>query len=405
MTDAVAFPQDRTCPHRPAPGYRPLAEQRPLSRITLYDGREAWAVTGYALTRRLLDDPRISSDHTDPAWPVANAAAAAAREFGPDQKKVISLLTALVGVDDPEHRARRELAEACFTPGLIDALRPKIREVADRHLDDMIAHGAPADLVQAFASPVPLVALYETLGIPREDQDFFKQKTQQLFGPHARASYDELVAYTAELIGKRRQRPGESLLDALLTVVPERGTPADAVPAEILQMLLIMLVSGHHTTSSSIAIGASALLHHPERLAELRADPSLLPAAVDELTRLVSVTDGVQRVAAEDIEVAGTTIAKGDGVFFVLSLINRDPEHYRQPEALDWHRPAPGDHVGYGSGPHRCVGMDLARAIMEIAFRTLIERLPGLRLAVAAAEIPVQPGESFQGLVELPVAW
>ncbi|WP_410606939.1 cytochrome P450 [Amycolatopsis sp. lyj-109] len=396
MTEPVAFPQNRTCPYRPAPGYQALAERRPLSRITLYDGREAWAVTGYALTRRLLADPRISSDHSDPSWPVANAAAAAARNFGADQKKVIGRLTALVGVDDPEHRARRAVAEAGFTPGLIDALRPKLQAVVDRQVAEMVAHGAPADLVTAFASPAALFSLYEALGIPREDQEYFKQQTGQLFGPAAVTAYDELVAYLTKLAG---QHPTDSLLDAYLAVVGDRGT------AEVLQLVLIMLVSGHHTTSSSIAIGASALLQHPERLAELRADPSLLPAAVDELSRLVAVTDGIQRVAAADIEVDGTTIAEGDGVFFVLSLINRDEKHYRQPEVLDWHRPDPGDHLGYGAGPHECVGMDLARAIMEIAFGTLLERLPGLRLADPAGEIPVQPGESFTGLVELPVTW
>ncbi|MGW5748471.1 cytochrome P450 [Amycolatopsis sp. NPDC003861] len=396
MTEPVAFPQNRTCPYRPAPGYRLLADRRPLSRISLYDGREAWAVTGYALARRLLADPRISSDHSDPAWPVANAAAAAARNFGADQKKVIGRLTALVGVDDPEHRTRREIAEAGFTPGLIDALRPKLQAVADRQVDEMVAHGAPADLVSAFASPAALFSLYEALGIPREDQEYFKQQTGQLFGPAAVTAYDELVAYVAKLAG---QHPADSLLDTYLTVVGDDGA------AEVLQLLLIMLVSGHHTTSSSIAIGASALLQHPERLAELRADPALLPAAVDELSRVAAVTDGIQRVAAADIDVDGTTIAEGDGVFFVLSLINRDGEHYGQPEVLDWHRSDTGDHLGYGSGPHECVGLDLARAIMEIAFGTLLKRLPNLRLAVAADEIPVNPGESFTGLVELPVAW
>ncbi|MDS0132446.1 MULTISPECIES: cytochrome P450 [unclassified Amycolatopsis] len=396
MTEPVAFPQNRTCPYRPAPGYRLLADRRPLSRISLYDGREAWAVTGYALARRLLADPRISSDHSDPAWPVANAAAAAARNFGADQKKVIGRLTALVGVDDPEHRARREVAEAGFTPGLIDALRPKLQEVADRQVDEMVAHGAPADLVSTFASPAALFSLYEALGIPREDQEYFKQQTGQLFGPAAVTAYDELVAYVAKLAG---QHPAGSLLDAYLTAVGDGGA------AEVLQLLLIMLVSGHHTTASSIAIGASALLQHPERLAELRADPALLPAAVDELSRVAAVTDGIQRVAAADIDVDGTTIAQGDGVFFVLSLINRDEQHYGQPEVLDWHRPDTGDHLGYGSGPHECVGLDLARAIMETAFGTLLKRLPNLRLAVAADEIPVNPGESFTGLVELPVAW
>ncbi len=397
MTDTVAFPQDRTCPYQPAPGYQPLAEQRPISRITLYGGREAWAVTGCALTRRLLCDPRISSDRNDPAWPVtsAAAAAAAAMEFSDAQKKVIKLLTALVGADGSEHLARRKVVEAGFTDKLIDAVRPKIQEVVDRHLDDMISRGTSADLVPAFAFPVPLMSLYETLGIPREDQEYFKQKSGLLFGPGAGEAWDELTAYLGTLVGKRQ--PGESLLDAF---VAERVDHE-----EILQMLLIVLVSGHHTTSSSLALGTFTLLQHPERLAELRADPSLLPAAVDELTRLVAVPDGIQRFATADIEAGGTTIRAGDAVIFLVSLVNRDEDTHERPDSLDWHRAGVREHLSYGFGPHECVGMDLARVIMEIAFRTLFERLPGLRLAVPAAEIPVKPGESFQGLAALPVAW
>jgi pentalenic acid synthase len=399
MTDTVAFPQNRTCPYQPAPGYRPLAEQRPLSRITLFDGREAWAVTGDALTRRLLCDPRISSDRTDPAWPVASAMAATARDFSDAQKANINRLTALVGTDGLEHDTLREVVEAGFTTGLIDSVRPRIQEIADRQLDDMVSRGAPADLVRAFTMPMPLAALYETLGIPREDHGFFKEKAQQVMvGPDAGAAYGELAGYLAALIATRQRKPDESLLDTLLAA---REPDAEAM----LQMLLIVVVSGHHLTSGSIALGAYTLLQHPERLAELRADPSLMPAAVDELTRLVAVPDGLQRVAAADIDVEGTTIGKGDGVFFLFSLINRDEETYERPESLDWQRPSLRDHLTYGFGPHRCVGRDLARAIMEIAFRTLLERLPGLRLAVPAEEIPVNPGEALQGLSTLPVAW
>ncbi|MFI9639170.1 cytochrome P450 [Micromonospora sp. NPDC051925] len=403
MTDSVAFPQDRTCPYQPAPGYQPLAEQRPLSPITLYDGRQAWAVTGYALTRQLLTDPRISSDRTNPQWPMVSAAAAV--EFSDAQRKVIKLLTALVGVDGAPHRARRKLVQAGFTIRRIDALRPKIQEIVDRQLDEMIASGAPADLLRAYASPVPLMSLCALLGIPHEDQDFFEQKAYQiLFGPNAGGAYDELMAYLVKLIEKRDQQPDpeESFLDDLLAA---RDAAGDVDYEEVLQALLIVLVTGHDTTSSSIALGAFTLLQHPDRLAELRADPSLLPAAVDELTRLVAVPDGLQRVAAEDIEVGDTTIRKGDGVFFLFSLINRDENAYDEPGSLDWHRPAFRDHLTYGFGPHQCVGQNLARAIMEIAFGTLIERLPGLRLAVPGEEIPVKPGDAFQGLVELPVAW
>jgi cytochrome P450 len=403
MTDTVAFPQDRACPYQPAPGYQPLAEQRPIARITLFDGREAWAVTGDALTRRLLADPRISNDRTDPAWPVASAMAAAAADFSDAQKKIIKFLTALVGVDGEEHRSRRELMDAGFPAGLIGSLRPTIQEIVDRHLDGMIEHGTPADLVQEFTMPMPLAALYASLGIPREDTEFFKQKAQQIMvGPDIGAAYDELVAYVAALVATLRRNPGESVLDALIAA---RGITGDVAAEEMLQMLLIAVVSGHHLTSGSIALGVYTLLQHPDRLAELRADPSLMPAAVDELTRLVAVPDGLARVAADEIELDGVTIGKGDGVFFLFSLINRDEDAYERPDSLDWQRPSFRDHLTYGFGPHRCAGMDLARVIMEIAFSRLFARLPGLRLAVAAEEIPVNPGEALQGLSKLPVAW
>nr|AXL06140.1 cytochrome P450 [uncultured bacterium] len=403
MTETVAFPQDRTCPYAPAPGYEPLADRRPIAEVTLYDGRKAWAVTGHELARKLLTDPRISSDRTNPAWPMVSAAAAV--EFTDVQQKVIKLLTALVGVDGPAHRARRKLVQAGFTVKRIDSLRPKIQAIVDRQIDEMIAEGAPADLLKKFASPVPLMALCDLLGIPHEDQDYFERKAHQiLFGPDAGGAYDELMAYLTKLIEKAQQNPEEEgFLQALLA---ERDPSSDIDHEEILQMFLIVLVTGHDTTSSSIGLGAFTLLQHPEKLAELRADPSLMPAAVDELTRFVVVPDGLQRVAAADIEVdADTTIRAGDGVFFLFSLINRDEEAYEHGDTLDWHRPTFRDHLTYGFGTHQCAGMNHARAIMEIAFRRLIDRLPGLRLAVPADEVRVKPGDAFQGLAELPVTW
>jgi pentalenic acid synthase len=404
MTEAPAFPQDRTCPYEPAPGYDSLAGSRPIAPITLYDGRQAWAVTGFGLTRKLLTDPRISSDRTNPDWPMVSAAAAI--EFTDVQQKVIKLLTALVGVDGPAHRARRKLVQAGFTVRRVDSMRPKIQEIVDQKLDEMIASGTPADLLSAYASPVPLMALCETLGIPHEDQDYFERKAHQiLFGPDAAEAYDELMAYLTKLVEAAKQQPGESFLEALLAE-RENDATSDVDYEEVLQMFLIVLVTGHDTTSSSLSLGAFTLLQHPERLAELRADPSLWPAAVDELTRLVAVPDGLQRVAADDIVVdENTTIRKGDGVFFLFSLINRDEHAYEEPDALSWHRPSFRDHLTYGFGKHQCIGMNLARVIMEIAFRTLVERLPNLRLAIPADEIPIKPGEAFQGLVELPVTW
>ncbi|MFE2131919.1 cytochrome P450, partial [Streptomyces sp. NPDC059466] len=156
--------------------------------------------------------------------------------------------------------------------------------------------------------------------------------------------------------------------------------------------------------ANMISLGTFTLLRHPEQLAELRAEPALMPAAVEELLRFLSIADGLLRVATEDIEVAGATIRADDGVVFSTSVINRDDYTFPEPDALDWHRPA-RHHVAFGFGIHQCLGQNLARAEMEIALLSLFDRLPGLRLDAPADDIPFKPGDTIQGMLELPVTW
>ncbi|GAA3526234.1 cytochrome P450 [Amycolatopsis ultiminotia] len=404
MTDAVVFPQDRTCPYQPAPGYLPLAEQRPLSQVALYDGRRVWAVTGRDLARQLLVDPRISSDRTNPAWPMMFATIAAA--VSDVQQKVMKIVTALVGVDGPVHNARRKMLIPSFTMKRINSWRPKIQEIVDRQLDHLLDNGAPADLIPAFAAPVPLTVLYHLMGIPREDHDFFEKQSHQLAaGPNANAAYDELMAYMHKLIAQKRADPGDGVLDDLLAQRGPTGDVGEVTGEELVATLVLQVAGGHGTTGTMISLSTFALLQNPERLAELRADPSLMPAAVDELLRLLSIPDGVTRLATDDIEADGTTIRKGDGVFFITSLINRDENVHEAPDSLGWHRASVRDHVSFGFGPHQCLGQNLARVTMEIALSTLLRRLPGLRLAAPAAEIPFDPTAGFRVMTELPVAW
>ncbi|RSN72066.1 cytochrome P450 [Actinomadura sp. WAC 06369] len=401
MTDTVVFPQNRTCPYQPAPAYLPLAEQRPLAQVALYDGRRVWAVTNRDVARRLLGDPRISSDRTDPAWPMMFPSIAAA--VGDVQQKVMKIVTALVGVDGPVHNARRKMMIPSFTMKRINALRPEIQEIVDRRLDHMLENGAPADLIPAFAAPVPAKVLYQMMGIPDDDHALFEKRTHQLAaGPNANAAYDELMAYMDGLIAQKRRNPGDSVLDDL---VAKRGATDDVDGEELVSTLVLQVAGGHGTTGSMISLSTFALLQAPERLAELRSDPSLMPAAVDELLRLLSIPDGVSRLATEDIEVEGTIIRKNDGVFFITSLINRDGDVYETPDSLVWNRSSTRDHVSFGFGPHQCLGQNLARVTMEIALGTLIRRLPGLRLAVPAEQIPFNPIAGFQVLDKLPVTW
>ncbi|MFF4469954.1 cytochrome P450 [Streptomyces sp. NPDC001599] len=392
---AVAFPQDRTCPYHPPAAYDPLRAARPLARITLFDGRPAWLVTGHAAARRLLADQRLSTDRTRDGFPATSARLAAVRERR----------TALLGVDDPEHRVQRRMVLPEFTLKRAAALRPSIRRIVGERLDAMIAQGPPADLVTAFALPVPSMVICALLGVPYADHEFFEEQSRRLLrGPlpaDTRNARDRLEAYLGELVDRKRRAPGEGLLDDLVRRQESEGATDRE---QLIAFAVILLVAGHETTANMISLGTYTLLTNPGRLADLRADPALLPDAVEELMRVLSIADGLLRMATEDIDVDGQTIRAGDGVVFATSVINRDESVYPEPDALDWHRPA-RHHVAFGFGIHQCLGQNLARAELEIALHTLFDRLPTLRLAAPADEIPFKPGDTIQGMLELPVAW
>ncbi|MFJ9539520.1 cytochrome P450 [Streptomyces sp. NPDC101225] len=396
-TEPVAFPQDRTCPYQPPTAYEPLRATRPLSRVTLYDGRSAWLVTGHALARDLLADQRLSTDRTHPEFPAPTERFAAVKERR----------LALLGVDDPKHRVQRRMMVPSFTLRRAVELRPRIQRIVDELLDTMIAQGPPAELVSAFALPVPSMVICALLGVPYADHEFFEGQSRRLLrGPKVQDVEEarrRLDAYFEELIDRKQKEavPGDGVLDELVHRQLREG---ELDRQDVIAFATILLVAGHETTANMISLGTFTLLQHPERLAELRGDPELLPAAVEELMRMLSIADGLLRRATEDIEAGGTTIRAGDGVVFATSVINRDEDVYPAPDTLDWHRSA-RHHVAFGFGIHQCLGQNLARAELEIALHSLFDRLPTLRLAAAADEIPFKPGDTIQGMLELPVTW
>ncbi|MDQ0790978.1 cytochrome P450 [Streptomyces sp. B3I8] len=390
------FPQDRTCPYHPPAGYAPLREQRPLARATLYDGRRVWLVTGHATARALLSDPRLSADRTRPDFPMLNERIAAVRR---------TRRFPLLGVDDPEHRTQRRMLVAHFTLKRAAALRPRIQETVDRLLDGMAAAGSPVDLVSTFALPLPSTVICALLGVPYADHDFFEEQSRRLLRGPAAADVEDarerLDAYLGALIDRKREEPGDGILDELIA---ERLESGELDREDLISLSVLLLIAGHETTANMISLGTFALLRNPGRLAELRADPGLVPAAVEELLRFLSIVDGLTRVATEDIEVAGETVRAGDGVVFSNVVVNRDAAVFPGGDSLDWHRSARG-HTAFGFGIHQCLGQNLARAELEIALRSLFERFPELRLAAPPDEIPHKPGDTIQGMVELPVAW
>ncbi|MFE4696492.1 cytochrome P450 [Streptomyces sp. NPDC056738] len=391
----VRFPQDRTCPYHPPTAYAPLREGRPLSRISLFDGRAVWVVTGHGVARELLADPRLSTDRARPEFPAVTERFAAARN-----RRI-----ALLGVDDPEHHVQRRMLVPSFTLKRTAALRPRIQETVDRLLDRMERLGPPAELVNDFALPVPSMVICALLGVPYGDHDFFEEQSRRLLrGPAAadiEAARDQLDAYFESLIDRKEKAPGDGLLDELIRDQLREG---ELDREELISLATILLVAGHETTANMISLGTFTLLSHPEQLGELRAEPTLMPAAVEELLRFLSIADGLLRVAAQDIEIAGATIRAGEGVVFSTSVVNRDELAFPQPDTLDWHRSA-RHHVAFGFGIHQCLGQNLARAEMEIALRSLFDRFPGLRLAVPADAVAFKPGDTIQGMLELPVTW
>ncbi|EFF94135.1 MULTISPECIES: cytochrome P450 [Streptomyces] len=402
----LSYPQDRTCPYQPSPGYRELGRSGPLHKVRLWDGSTIWMVTGHAAGRRLLADPRLSADRSRPDFPVVLP-----RFEAPIFKPI-----AIIGFDPPVHDVHRRMLAPDFSLKHVREMRDEVVELTGRLVDDMLRKGPPAELVEDFALPIPSMVISQLLGVPYEDHVFFEEKTVGLLqakdAAGAEAAGQALWDYLDELISAKERTPGggEGVLGRLAGRIDDR----DLTREDLLRIALALLIGGHDTTSQMIALGVVTLLEHPDQLAAWRAaPPEALPAAVDELLRMVSVTDvsGV-RVATEDIEIDGEVVRAGEGVLVSSSMTNRDPEVYEDPYTFDIHRAAGRggaasgrQHLTFGFGIHQCLGQNLARMELEVAFSTLFDRIPGLRLATPAGELPARSGGTMQGVHRLPVEW
>jgi pentalenic acid synthase len=391
----------RTCPYEMPPGYTRLREERPLSRVALYDGRQVWLVSGYTEGRDLLLDPRLSSDTLHPGFPYLTERQAA-------QQRAQHIELPLVGLDNPGHARQRRRVASSFGIRRVAALRPEIERLARELTDVMLAGSHQAELVGAYTLPLTFAATFALLGIPQEDRRILEERSRCMLSPAGgddgtspEEAFFEIRDYLTGLIAERERKPAEGLIDDLIA---HRAADA-SIGHDELAMTCVVLLGGSESTSTTLASAVLVLLEHPEQLHQMRAEPTLTAAAVDELTRLVSVADGLPRVALADIPFAGQIIEEGDGVIVSTMLMNRDPGVWADPDTLDIHRAA-GRHVAFGYGIHQCVGQNLARAEMEIALTTLLRRIPTLRLAVPVQRVPghtpyVQQG----GVAELPVAW
>ncbi|SHL04759.1 cytochrome P450 [Streptomyces yunnanensis] len=375
-----------------------LREGRPVSPLVFPDGHEGWLVTGYDAVRQLMADTRFSSrqDIGVLHLPYETPGMPAMTEPSPQVPGLF------VAMDPPDHtRLRRKLTGA-FTVRRMKQLEAHIGDIVERQLDEMARLAPPVDLVKEFALPVPSLVICELLGVPYEDRETFQANSAQILVKdqsldEKMAAYDALTAYLAQLVTRKRAEPGEDILSDL-------ARDDDLAVEELVGIAFLLLLAGHETTANMLALGTFALLEHPEQLAALRAEPDLLPDAVEELLRHLSVADVFYRYATEDIELAGETIGKGSTVVVALSAANRDPRRFDDPDTLDVHRRARG-HLSFGHGVHQCLGQQLARVEMRAGFGGLLRRFPTLELAVPAGEVKLRTDMSIYGVHALPVTW
>ncbi|MFE0929837.1 cytochrome P450 [Streptomyces mutabilis] len=359
-----------------------------LVQSHLPNGVPIWLVTRHEDVRAVLTHPKISANPDNEGFPNVGETMGV-----PKQDQIPGWF---VGLDSPEHDRFRKVLIPEFTVRRVRELRPAVERIVDERIDAMLAGGNTADLVNDFALPVPSLVISSLLGVPPADRDFFESRTRTLVA--IRSSTDEqratatrqLLRYINRLIAIKDKWRGDDLISRLLST-------GQLSHEELSGVLLLLLIAGHETTANNIGLGVVTLLSRPQWAGDERA--------VEELLRLHSVADMVAlRVAVDDVEIAGQVIRKGEGIVPLLAAANHDTEVFGCPHAFDPER-SERRHVAFGYGVHQCLGQNLVRVEMDVAYRKLFERIPTLELAVPLEELAFKYDGILFGLHELPVRW
>jgi cytochrome P450 monooxygenase len=384
----VDFPLRQPGAPFPPASYADYREQDGLVRSYLADGNLAWLVTRIEDVRAVLASPKISANPSREGFPYVGPTLGVPRQ---DQ-----IPGWFVGLDSPEHDRFRKVLIPEFSTRRIRDMRPAIQRTVEERIDAMLASGNSADLVAEFALPVPSLVISTLLGVPAVDRGFFESRTRPLVSIRTSTDQErekavtELLRYINRLVAIKEKWPGDDLISRLLA--------AGVLDVqELAGALLLLLIAGHETTADTIALGAVTLLTHPEWIGDDRV--------VEELLRVHSVADLVSlRVAVEDIEIGGQLIRAGEGIVPLIAAANYDEEVFECPHKFD---PARSErhNVAFGHGMHKCLGQNLARVELEIAYRTLFERIPTLEIAAPIEELPFKYDGVIFGLHELPVRW
>ncbi|CAM3345798.1 cytochrome P450 [Kibdelosporangium persicum] len=396
MTEApatpVTLPTERSGLFDPPARLAELRERHPVTRLQYPGGHVGWLVTSHAAARAVLTHPAFSARLELKRLPVG-------QPIDPEKAQPTPP-GYFLAMDPPDHTRYRRLLAGRFTARRMRELETKIGDIIAETLDEMAKVGSPVDLVQHFALPVPSRVMCELLGVPYEDRAHFQRISEALVGIEAdkvEQAFIEINTYMYQLVQRKRAEPADDMLSEL-------AAQTDLNDIELTSIGFLLLVAGHETSANMLGTGTFALLCAPDQLAKVRADPTVMPKAVDELLRYLSIGQFTTRTAVEDAEIEGQSIKAGEVVTVSVPAANRDPKQFADPDKLDVTRSSAG-HLSFGHGVHQCIGQGLALIEMRLGFTALFERFPTLSLAVPAEEVPMRADGQIYGVRRLPVSW
>ena len=388
----------------PFPVFAEVRELGPVHAVTLADGHGAWLVVSYEEARAALNEPRLSKD--------MHAALATDSSVVAEGLPGPAFARHMLTVDPPDHTRLRRLVSAAFSTRRVESLRARVQTITDDLLDDIARQGphSRVDLVTAFAFPLPFTVICELLGVPEPDRAPLGEGFSKMLVPTstpdeyaaAKEASDSVVAMLKALVEAKRIDPGDDLVSDLISA---RDGEESLDTQELLSTIFQLIVAGHDTTASLIGNSLVALFRNPAELAELRADPSRIPKAVEEFLRFdAPVPHSTFRYTAAPVTLGGVPIPAGEQVIICLAAANRDRDRYAGPESLDLERDE-ARHLAFGHGIHHCLGAPLARMEGQLALGSLLRTFPKLSLAVPVTDLHWGHGDGLvlRGLSELPV--
>lgn len=390
MVDLPQLPSERADALGLSPIFGRLRERGPITRVRTRTGDEAWLVTGYEAARAVFADERFGRSHPEPE--TAPRLSNSALLGGP---------TGEYATEPEMHDRMRRLLAPAFSARRMRALSGRVQGLVDDLLAAMAAAGPPADLHARLSVPLPIQVICELLGVPYEDREHFRAIAEDMTDlsdlARSAAAQTAMQEYSYRIVAAKRARPGEDVYSDLAA--------ADLPRDEIARIAGGLLFAGHETTVNRIDHGVLWLLSEPEQAAALRRDPSLAPAAVEEIMRIAVTSEhGLARYAREDVEVAGVTVRAGELCVIATAAANRDPGVFADAERFDIARRRE-PHLGFGYAIRYCLGASLARVELTAVFGSLFQRFPGLRLAVPADRLEPRAAKLTGGFTALPVAW